>query len=133
MESGAGTEPVQLFLVGLSEAVSRSLARYLRGNPSVALSGVVPSFVLAGILLPAVRPDLALMDWSVLGTTDDSTIRALRLDWPRLRIVCVVTEAHAYQVAASRLGVDGVISRDGFDADLEPLLRGFFPERFLPL
>jgi len=130
MESPAGLEPVHLFLVGLSEGFARSLARYVSGDPRVALTGVAPSLALAGMLLPATHPDLALLDWSALGGSPGNAVQALRLAGPALRIVCVANETEPYRAAAAQAGADEVISKDGFAAELEPLLRGFFPERF---
>lgn len=130
MQSPAGLEPVRLFLVGLSEGLARSLARYVSGDPRVALTGVAPSLALAGLLLSATQPDLALLDWSVLGGSPGNAVQALRLVRPGLRIVCVANEAEAYRAAAAQAGADAVISKNGFGEELEPLLQGFFPERF---
>jgi DNA-binding NarL/FixJ family response regulator len=130
MESPAGLEPVHLFLVGLSEGFARSLARYVSGDPRVALTGVAPSLALAGMLLPATQPDLALLDWSALGGSPGNAVQALRLARPGLRIVCVANEAEPYRAAAAQAGADAVISKNGFSEELELLLRAFFPERF---
>jgi DNA-binding NarL/FixJ family response regulator len=130
MESTAGLEPVHLFLIGLSEGFARSLARYISGDPRVALTGVAPSLALAGMLLPATQPDLALLDWSALGGSPRNAVQALRLARPGLRIVCVASEAEPYHATAAQAGADAVISKNGFSAEFEPVLRGFFPERF---
>ena len=119
-----------LFLVGLSEGFARSLARYVSGDPRVALTGVAPSLALAGMLLPKTRPDVALLDWSALTGAADDTVQALRFGRPGLRVVCVASEVDPYRGAAIQAGADAVISKDGFAGELEPLLRGFFPERF---
>ena len=121
---------MRVFLVGLSEAFSRSLARYVRGDPRVALTGVAPSLAIAGMLLPITRPDLALLDWSVLGDSLGDAVRALRLERSGLRIVCVAGETEPYRAAAVQAGADAVISKDGFAAEIEPILHSFFPERF---
>lgn len=130
MESIARAEPVRLFLVGLSEGFARSVARYVGGDPRVALIGVVPSLALAGILLPTIRPDVALLDWAVLKGAARDTIQAQRLESPGLRIICVASESEPYRAAASQTGIDAVISKDGFAGEIESLLHGFFPERF---
>lgn len=121
---------MRLFLVGMSEAFARSLARYVSGNPRVALTGVAPSLALAGMLLPTTQPDLAVLDWSVLGDSLQGAVQALRVERPGLRIVCVTSDAEPYRAAAARAGADATISKDGFAAELDLLLRGFFPERF---
>jgi DNA-binding NarL/FixJ family response regulator len=130
MESTAAPEPVRLFLVGLSEGLARSLARLVSGDSRVALTGVAPSLALAGLLLPQTQPDLVLLDWTALKGNGPDAVQALRIGRPGLRIVCVAREIEAYRAAALENYADAVISRDGFAQELEPLLRGFFPERF---
>ena len=119
-----------LFLVGLSEGFARSLARYVSGDPRVALTGVAPSLALASMLLPKTQSDVVLLDWSALAGAANDTVRALRLSRPGLRVVCVAGEVDPYRDAAGQAGADAVISKDGFAAELESLLRGFFPDRF---
>lgn len=130
MESNTEPQAVRLFLVGLSEGFSRSLARYVRREARVALTGVAPSLALAAMLLPQTRPGLALLDWEALNGSTPDAVQALRLGRPGLRLVCVVNEPEAYRAAAARAGADAVISKDGFAEEFEPLLRGYFPERF---
>ena len=130
MESPARLEPVHLFLIGLSEGFARSLARYVSGDPRVALTGVAPSLALAGMLLPLTQSDLALLDWSVLGESLRDAVQDLRIERPGLRIACVASETEPYRAAAAQGGADAVISKERFAADLEALLRAFFPERF---
>jgi DNA-binding NarL/FixJ family response regulator len=129
MDSTA-TEPVRLFLVAHSEGFARSVARYFGGDPRIALTGVAPSLALAGMRLSATRSELVLFDWSAFSGSPRDAVLDLRQGCPGLRIVCVAYEAAAYRSAASRAGIDAVISRDELAEELEPLLRGFFPERF---
>jgi len=121
---------VRLFLVGLSEGLARSVARYVGGDPRIVLTGVAPSLALAGILLSTTESELALLDWSAVGRSSREAVQALRLGCPGLRIVCMANEAEPYRAAASRAGADSVISKDDFAAELESLLRGLFPGRF---
>ena len=130
MESTTGPEPVCLLLIGLSEDLARSLARYVSGDPRVALIGVAPSLALASMLAPRTQPDLALLDWATLSGSPPDAIRALRRNFPGLRIICVVNEAEPYVAPAARAGADAVVSKDRFAGELDYLLRLFFPERF---
>ncbi len=129
VESHAGMQPVGLFLVGMKESFARSLARYVRDNPRVTLSGVAPSLSLASMLLPRTHADVALLDWAVLDGETRDTVRALHQDSSGLCIVCVTNDTEAYRAAAMRAGVDEVISKDGFAAELDILLHSHFPER----
>jgi len=120
---------VRIFLIGFSEGFTRSLARYFSGDPRVALTGVVPSLALAGIMLPVTGAVLALVDWSALGASPRESLLALRQCRPALRIVCVVDEDAAYRDVALAAGADAVTSKGGLAEELEPLLRGHFGER----
>ena len=57
-------------------------------------------------------------------------MQALRLGRAGLRIVCTVQEREPYAAAAAQAGADAVISKQELAADLDPLLRSFYPERF---
>lgn len=130
MDATALAEPVNIFLIGFSEGLARSLARYVHSDSSVALTGVAPSLALAEIMLPDTPAAVALVDWSALGVATTDSLRALRLGLPGLRIVCVASEADAYSAAAAQAGAEAVISLDRFAGELDFLLRLFFPGRF---
>lgn len=121
---------MRIFLVGLSEGFARSLARYVGGDPRLALAGVAPTLALAGLMLPATLPYLALIDWAALEALPRDALQLLRLACPGLRIVCVVNETEPYRDAAAQLGADAVISMDALAEELEPLLGSYFPDRF---
>ena len=121
---------MRVFLIGLSESLARSLARFVSGDRRVELTGVVPSLALASALLPTARPDLALLDWSALDGSPRDAVHMLRADRPGMRIACVASEGEPYRDAAVHAGADTVISKDRFAEELECLLRGFFPEPF---
>jgi DNA-binding NarL/FixJ family response regulator len=125
-----GAAPVRIFLVGLSEGLARSLARYVSSDPRVALVGVVPSLALASMLLTGTRPDLTVLDWTALNGSTPYAVSALRLDRPEMRIILATEETEPYREAAAAAGADAVIAKDTFAEELEPLLRRFFPERF---
>ena len=130
MASIAGPKPVCLLLIGLSEGLARTLARYVSGNPRIVLIGVAPSIALASMLAPRNPPDLALLDWGTLFGSPPETISELRRRFPGLRIICVANEAEPYVTPAARAGADAVISKDSFAREFDFLLQLFFPERF---
>jgi DNA-binding NarL/FixJ family response regulator len=130
MGSTTAPEPVRLFLVGLSEAFVRSLARLVGQDSRLALIGVAPSFALAIMLLPKTLPDVLVLDWAALRGDGRETMQALRAAVPGLRIVCVAQEIKPYRDSALETDADAVTSMDGFADELEQVLRGFFPERF---
>lgn len=130
MDPAEAPQPLRLFLVGLSEAFARSLARLVSRDSRLALAGAAPSLALADLLLPQIQPDLVLLDWQTLKREGPGAAQALRMGRPGLRIVCVVSEIDPYHAPALESHADAVISRDGLAGELESLLRGFFPERF---
>lgn len=121
---------MRIFLIGLSEGLARSVARYVRSDPRIVLAGVAPSIALAGIMLPSGDSTLALVDWAALGGSAGDGFLALRQGRPGLRIACVADEAESYHSAAAQAGADAVISLDRFAGELDFLLRMFFAERF---
>ena len=130
VDSTVSTQPVGLFLVGLKESFARSLARYVSDNPRVTLTGVAPSLSLATMLLSSTKADIALLDWAALNGETRDTVRMLHRDNSGLCIVCVTSDAETYRAAAMQAGVDEVISRDGFAAELDVLLHAHYPERY---
>ncbi len=130
MESTIGSQPVRIFLIGLGEGFSRSVARYVSSDTRVVLTGVAPSLALSSMLLPLIGVDLVLLDWTALGPAPPDTVRMLRAGHPSLRIVCMANEGEPYRTAAARVGADAVISQDGFAGEFEILLCELFPGRF---
>jgi len=129
VKSNASPDLVHLFLIGINERLCRSLARYLARNPSIALVGETSSVALAALLLPALHPDVVLLDWATLQRAAASGVQALRRGNPDLRIICVAKDREAYRAAATRAGADAMVSDDGFGDELEPVLQDFFPKR----
>jgi len=129
MQSTVAAEPIRVFLVGMSEAFVRSLARYLSSEPRVALTGAAPSLALAAILLPASTFDLALLDWSVFSGSSLPAVQALRRSVHDPRIVCVADDRDAYLGTALQAGADAVISKHGFASEFNSLLPVLFPGR----
>jgi len=120
---------VRVFLIGVNESFCRSLVRYLASNPSITLVGQASSLTLAALLLPAMHPDVALLDWTTLRRAARGAVQALRLGNPNLQIICVANDPDPYRAAATKAGADAMVSDEGFDGEFEPLLQRLFPER----
>ena len=120
---------MHICLIGLSEGIARSVARYVDDNRGFVLCGVAPSLALAEFILPATRATLILLDWSVLAGSSKSGLQALRRGRPGLRIVGVVDDAACYRAAAIESGADAVIVKNALALELETLLHGFFSAR----
>ncbi len=121
---------MRIFLVGLGEGFARSLARYVSGDPRVALIGMAPTPALAGMLLPVIAADVVLVDWAALNGAARDTVSRLRAGHRALRIVCVMDEVGPYRAVVAHAGADAAISRSEFAGELESLLHDYFPRRF---
>jgi hypothetical protein len=121
-------QTVRLLLVGVGESFARSLVRNLEVNPRVTFAGVVPSVEIARILLPSLKPDIVMFDWSAICQLPRDL--AQKFQQNGLCILCVVDDCDMYRETAKLAGADEVISRDDFDKELWPLLSTYFPERF---
>lgn len=117
---------MRIFLIGLSDAFARSVARYVSADERVVLCGVAPNLALANIMLPATRAGLALVDCTALGAAPNPGLQALRASCQGLRIVCVTDQIDNDRAMALLTGADAVISKTGFADELEPLLRHVF-------
>lgn len=126
MDSSTGTPTTRIFLIGLSDAFARSVARYVSADQRIVLCGVVPDLALAGIMLPATQAALALVDWSALGAAPGAALYSLRASCPGLRIACVVDEGEGYREQALGAGANAVISKESFADQIEPLLMHIF-------
>lgn len=117
---------MRIFLIGLGDAFARSVARYVSADERIVLCGVVPDLALAGIMLPATKAALALVDWAALGAAPGPALRSLRASCPGLWIACVAHEAAGYREQALRAGANAVLSKENFADEIEALLKHFF-------
>lgn len=122
MDASPETPALRIFLVGLSDAFARSVARYVSADERIVLCGVVPDLALAGIMLPATKAALALVDWAALGDAAGPALRSLRASCPGLWIASMVHDAAGYREQAFREGANAVLSKEGFADEIEPLL-----------
>ena len=129
MDSALEPEPVRVFLIGMGQKVAGALARYLSGDPRMALVGVARNPVAAQNQLSLTPTDLVLLEWSVLNGSPEDTVRSLRSARPGLVIIGVAADSEAYRSAAPRWGVDGVISSSRIAEELESMHRSFHTER----
>lgn len=119
-----GKLPLRILLIGFSYELARSIARYLAGEPRLALVGIAPSLDAAEALVPRCHPALALVDGSLLrpGGSAGAARRLKRID-ARLRVLAVVSgPPEAYAAAAVDAGLEAVIARDQIAESLEELL-----------
>ena len=120
--SDAGSLPVRILLVGLDESLTRAVARYVSTDDRVTLVGAAPSLALARMLIPGLQPDLAVLDWRMLGVTSPDALKNLRADQAALCVVCVTEASDAYTAAAHAAGADATLAMEEFETQFEALL-----------
>ena len=93
----AGAERVRVFLVDDHEVVRRGVAEVLEDDPGISVVGEAGTVAEALARVPAVRPDVAVLDMRLPDGTGDALCRELRARLPGLS--CLVLTSYADQEA----------------------------------
>jgi DNA-binding NarL/FixJ family response regulator len=102
--------PVRVFLVDDHEVVRRGVAEVLEDDPGITIAGEAGSVAEALVRVPAVRPDVVLIDMRLPDGDGAELCRGLRDSVPGLR--CLVLTSYAEQEAldaAVRAGASGFL------------------------
>ena len=102
--------PVRVFLVDDHEVVRRGVAEVLEDDPGITVAGEAGSVAEALVRVPAVRPDVVLIDMRLPDGDGAELCRGLRDSVPGLR--CLVLTSYAEQEAldaALRAGASGFL------------------------
>ena len=102
--------PVRVFLVDDHEVVRRGVADVLEDDPGITVVGEAGTVAEARARVPAVRPDVAVLDMRLPDGDGASLCRDLRTRVPALR--CLVLTSYADQAAreaALRAGAAGFL------------------------
>jgi two-component system, NarL family, response regulator DevR len=102
--------PVRVFLVDDHEVVRRGVAEVLEDDPGITVAGEAGSVAEALVRVPAVRPDVVLIDMRLPDGDGAELCRGLRDSVPGLR--CLVLTSYAEQEAldaAVRAGASGFL------------------------
>src|SRR5215217_5703296 len=89
--------PVRVFLVDDHEVVRRGVAEVLEDDPGITVAGEAGSVAEALVRVPAVRPDVVLIDMRLPDGDGAELCRGLRDSVPGLR--CLVLTSYAEQEA----------------------------------
>jgi DNA-binding NarL/FixJ family response regulator len=102
--------PVRVFLVDDHEVVRRGVAEVLEDDPGITVAGEAGSVAEALARIPAVRPDIAVIDMRLPDGDGAELCRGLRNRVPGLR--CLVLTSYSEQEAldaAVRAGASGFL------------------------
>jgi two-component system response regulator DevR len=104
------SSPVRVFLVDDHEIVRRGVAEVLEDDPGITVAGEAGSAAEALARVPAVRPDVAVIDVRLPDGDGADLCRGLRARMPALR--CLVLTSYSEQEAldaAVRAGASGFL------------------------
>jgi two-component system response regulator DevR len=104
------TTPVRVFLVDDHEIVRRGVAEVLEEDPGIAVAGEAGSVAEALARIPAVRPDVVVVDMRLPDGNGAEVCRQLRLRVPSVRTLVLTSYADPEAVAAAaRAGASGYV------------------------
>jgi two-component system response regulator DevR len=110
MTSGPGSSAVRVFLVDDHEVVRRGVAEVLEDDPGLVIAGEAGSVAEALARVPAVRPDVVLVDIRLPDGDGAEVCRRLRELLPGLRCMILTSFADADALAAAvRAGATGFL------------------------
>jgi two-component system response regulator DevR len=104
------TTPVRVFLVDDHEIVRRGVAEVLEEDPGITVAGEAGSVAEAMARVPAVRPDVVVVDMRLPDGNGAEVCRQLRARVPGVRTLVLTSYADPDAVAAAvRAGASGYL------------------------
>jgi DNA-binding NarL/FixJ family response regulator len=119
--------PVRVLLVDDRRAFLDSAARFLAQERGIDVVGRVEDAADALDLATRLRPDLALVDVALPGTTGFEVARRLKgLPHPPCMIVVTLHDSPQYRALAAKVA-DGFVAKDEFGSRMVPAIHALFP------
>jgi len=101
---------MRVFLIDDQVQVRSALRKLLKHRLNMQVVGEAVDTHSLWIEVEAARPDLLLLDWSVLGSRPDETLTVLRARYPQLPVIIMSAQPEARR-AALVAGADAFISK----------------------
>ena len=101
---------MRVFLIDDQAQVRGALRKLLKHHLNMQVVGEAVDTHNLWIEMEAARPDLLLLDWSVLGSRPDETLTVLRARYPQLPVIIMSAQPEVRR-AALVAGADAFISK----------------------
>jgi DNA-binding NarL/FixJ family response regulator len=116
--------PIRLLLVDDHEMVRAGLRTFLELQPDMAVIGEAATAEQALAQVPALAPDIVVMDLMLPGMSGLDAVRRLGADHPGVRVVVLTSYAgQEWVLPAVRAGVAGYLLKDVGPVELADALR----------
>jgi DNA-binding NarL/FixJ family response regulator len=118
---------IRILLVDDSPDFLQAAAHFLGSDPCLQIIGRAQAAEDALELLPALEPDLVLMDLALPGMNGlEATRRLKELASPPVVILLTMHNLEEYRLAAPQARADGFVTKSEFGVDLLPLIHRLF-------
>ena len=89
--------PPRILLVGLSEALARSIEQFVASGARAVIASVLPSLSLASTMLSVSRADILIVDWQTRHLEGRALLARIRAAFPELRLIALVDDPEAHR------------------------------------
>jgi DNA-binding NarL/FixJ family response regulator len=114
---------MRVLLADSHDQVRSALRLLLEQENSVEVVGETPSSAALLAEAAGVRPDVVLLEWSLIADRPNTVVAALRKQLPALRIIVLSSRPEARQAAVAA-GIEQFVSKNAFSEELLAALRG---------
>jgi DNA-binding NarL/FixJ family response regulator len=116
---------IRVLIVDDQTVVCEGLRAILSTAPHIEVVGVAHDGYTALELLPTAKPDLVLMDLKMPGMNGIHATRAIREQYPHVRVLVLTTyDSDEWVMDAIRSGADGYLLKDSTRGDIVDAIEG---------
>jgi DNA-binding NarL/FixJ family response regulator len=116
---------IRVLIVDDQTVVCEGLRAILSTAPHIEVVGVAHEGRAALDLLPTLKPDLVLMDLKMPGMNGIHATRAIREQYPHIRVLVLTTyDGDEWVMDAIRSGADGYLLKDSTRGDIVAAIEG---------